>query len=105
MKDQYIHINQDGDKRTYEDRDFTVLHSDTGPAIERADGTKEYWVKNVQFPKEKFDKRQVLIDSGPGEEVEIGGARYKLVPVEVKPEPTDEEIDKVVIEPVVEEIA
>ena len=43
-KEQFIHVNEDGDKRYYSDREMQKLHREDGPAIERANGDKSWWV-------------------------------------------------------------
>ena len=42
MKEQYIHINQNGTKRYYSDREMNILHREDGPAVEYVDGHKEW---------------------------------------------------------------
>jgi hypothetical protein len=42
QREQYIHIDQDGDKFYYKDKAMTVLHRDDGPAIEWACSDKEW---------------------------------------------------------------
>jgi len=45
MKEQYIHINEYGDKRYYKDRKMTKLHRlDGRPAVEYAEGIKAWCV-------------------------------------------------------------
>jgi hypothetical protein len=44
MQEQYIWIDTYGNKYYYKDREMTMLHRLDGPAIERADGTKEWYV-------------------------------------------------------------
>jgi hypothetical protein len=44
MKPQYIEIDEDGKKRFYSDRHMTILHREDGPAVEYADGGKEWLV-------------------------------------------------------------
>jgi len=44
MKEQYIHINQYGNKIYYKDRALTKLHRLDGPAVEYADGSKMWYV-------------------------------------------------------------
>jgi len=43
-QEQYIHINEYGDKRYYKDRKMHMLHRLDGPAIECADGYKSWWI-------------------------------------------------------------
>jgi len=44
MNEQYIHINQYGNKIYYKDRALTILHRLDGPAFEGAWGDKEWFV-------------------------------------------------------------
>ena len=43
QKEQFIHIDTDGNKRYYSDREMTIRHREDGPAIEHANGSKEWW--------------------------------------------------------------
>ena len=44
MKEQYIWIDTDGNKRYYKDKAMNIRHRLDGPACEYADGGKEWWV-------------------------------------------------------------
>jgi len=45
MKEQYIHINQYGNKIYYKDRALNIIHRlDGRPAFEGVDGSKEWYV-------------------------------------------------------------
>ena len=44
MQEQYIYIDDYGNKRYYKDREMTIYHRLDGPAIEWADGTKLWYV-------------------------------------------------------------
>jgi len=44
MKEQFIHIDEDGDKFYYSDREMTIYNREDGPAIEYADGYKEWYL-------------------------------------------------------------
>ena len=43
-KEQFIHIDEDGDKHYYADRKMTIRHREDGPAIEYADGSKSWYI-------------------------------------------------------------
>ena len=43
VKKYYVTVNDAGSARWYKDAKFEVLHRENGPAIERADGHKEWW--------------------------------------------------------------
>ena len=44
QEEQYIHINEYGNKRYYKYREMNILHRLDGPAIEYAGGSKQWWV-------------------------------------------------------------
>ena len=44
MREQFIHIDEDGDKYYYSDKEMTVLHREDGPAIEYTDGSKSWYI-------------------------------------------------------------
>jgi len=44
MNEQYIYIDEYGDKRYYKNRAMTVLYRRDGPAVEYADGGKAWYV-------------------------------------------------------------
>jgi|SRR6056300_328613 hypothetical protein len=46
MKEQFIHINNKGDRRYYSDREMKKLHREDGPAIEWAGGTKDWYIND-----------------------------------------------------------
>lgn len=45
-KEQFIHIDTDGNKRYYSDREMIILHREDGPAIEWSDGSKSWLIDN-----------------------------------------------------------
>jgi len=51
MKEQYIYIDEDGDKFYYKDKEMTIFHREDGPAIEYADGGK-CWYTNGKRHRE-----------------------------------------------------
>ena len=44
MTEQYIKIDKDGDKFYFKDREMEILHHEDGPAVEYAEGTKEWYL-------------------------------------------------------------
>ena len=44
QEEQYIHIDKNGNKRYYKDREMTIAHRTDGPAVEWPDGHKQWWV-------------------------------------------------------------
>jgi hypothetical protein len=46
MKPVYIRINKNGDKFYFSDREMTIFHREDGPAIERADGSKSWYLND-----------------------------------------------------------
>jgi hypothetical protein len=43
-KEQFIHIDVQGTRRYYSDREMTIQHREDGPAIEWANGEKEWFI-------------------------------------------------------------
>ena len=43
-KEQFIHIDDDGNKRYFSDRKMTTRHREDGPAIECASGRKSWYI-------------------------------------------------------------
>ena len=46
MKPQYILIDEDGDKFYFSDKEMTIYHREDGPAVEGANGHKEWWIND-----------------------------------------------------------
>jgi hypothetical protein len=44
MTPQYIYISEDGDKFYHKDKEMTSYHREDGPAIEYADGSKDWYL-------------------------------------------------------------
>ena len=51
MKEQYIEIDEDGDKYYYSDKEMNTLHREDGPAVIIHNGTK-YWFLNGKTHRE-----------------------------------------------------
>ena len=51
MNEQFIHVNEYGDKLHYSDREMKIQHREDGPAIERANGYKA-WYSNGKLHRE-----------------------------------------------------
>tara|TARA_R110001632_G_scaffold84726_2_gene186623 strand:+ start:417 stop:680 length:264 start_codon:yes stop_codon:yes gene_type:complete len=47
MKEQYITIDEHGDKFYYSDKEMTVLHREDGPAVEYSDGSKAWYINGL----------------------------------------------------------
>ena len=45
-KEQFIHVNNKGDKRYYSDREMKIKHREDGPAVEWASGSKAWWIND-----------------------------------------------------------
>lgn len=52
-----IHINEYGDKHYYKDKAMTILHREDGPAIERADGSKFWYISDEYITGDQFDQQ------------------------------------------------
>jgi len=64
-KEQFIHVDEKGNKYYHSDREMQKLHREDGPAVEYADGDKEWWVN---------DKRHR--EDGPAVEYADGGKEW-----------------------------
>ena len=99
MKEQFIHVDEDGDKFYYSDKAMTIRHREDGPAIEYADGDKEWfingklhredghaveyangykawWINDNELTEAEFNKLHK--PSCEGKIVTIDGKKYKL---------------------------
>jgi len=52
--EQYIHINEYGDKRYYKNQKMTKLHRLDGPAYEAANGYKAWYFDGKRLSEEAF---------------------------------------------------
>ena len=48
MTPQYIHIDRDGDKFYFKDKEMKVRHREDGPAIEFGNGYKAWYIDNKE---------------------------------------------------------
>jgi hypothetical protein len=55
QQEQYIYINKCGHKIYYKDRAMTICHRLDGPAVEYADGYKEWCVDGKRLSEEQFN--------------------------------------------------
>ena len=55
MQEQYIWIDEHGNKCYYKDREMKIRHRTDGPAIEYADGSKYWFVDGKQLSEEEFN--------------------------------------------------
>ena len=44
MKEQFIRIDEYGDKFYYSDKEMTICHREDGPAVEYTSGYKAWWI-------------------------------------------------------------
>ena len=44
QQEQYIHVNEYGNKLYYKDEEMTILHREDGPAVEYASGYKSWYL-------------------------------------------------------------
>ena len=79
MTPQYIHINENGDKFYYKDKQMTIFHREDGFAVEYVDNRKEWWLNG-----------RLHRDDGPACEYANGDKYWYLNSVEY----TEEEFKK-----------
>jgi hypothetical protein len=56
MTPQYIHIDEDGGKFYYKNKEMTIRHREDGPAFE-FNGYEVWFLDGVQYTKEKHAQR------------------------------------------------
>ena len=54
-QEQYIYIDEYGDKFYYKDKETTIWHRLDGPAIEGADGYKAWYVDDKRLSEKQFN--------------------------------------------------
>ena len=52
MKEQFIHIDESGNKRYYQNREMTILHRQDGPAYEHIDGHRAWYLNGNRHRKD-----------------------------------------------------
>jgi hypothetical protein len=57
MAKQYIRINDLGSKYYFKDKEMKIIHREDGPAVERINGDKYWYLNNVSYTEEEFKKR------------------------------------------------
>jgi phage baseplate assembly protein gpV len=63
-KEQFIHIDEEGNKIYYSDREMTIQHREDGPAIEYADGGKLWYINGEKL---NFIEKAVTVRMNPVE--------------------------------------
>ena len=56
------------------------LHREDGPAIEYADGDKEWWLNNVKYTEIEY-LNKIKTKTCENKIVEIDGVKYKLISI------------------------
>ena len=46
QKEQFIHVDEKGNKYYHSDREMQKLHREDGPAVEYSNGTKAWWIND-----------------------------------------------------------
>ena len=62
MKEQFIHIDEQGTKHYYSDREMKIFHREDGPAFEYVDGYKAWFINGKRLTEEEFDARMNPVD-------------------------------------------
>jgi hypothetical protein len=89
-KEQFIHIDEEGNKIYYSDREMTIQHREDGPASEYAAGDKE-WFINGKYHREDGPAREYVNgdkiwyingklhrEDGPAVEWSNGGKEWRI---------------------------
>lgn len=53
-KEQFIHIDEYGNKRYYSDREMAILHREDGPAVEYSSGSKKWYLNGKRHREDGF---------------------------------------------------
>ena len=77
MKTYTVKVYEDGDRCWYQNG---KLHRLDGPAIEWADGTRQWWINGKQLSEEEFNQ-QTKKTTCENKTVTIDGVAYRLVKV------------------------
>jgi hypothetical protein len=90
MKEQFIHINEYGYKCYFSDRNMKIRHREDGPAVEFADGYKEWYINGkyhredgpafeyVDGSKEWFINGKCHREDGPAVEYANGSKEWYI---------------------------
>ena len=76
MKTYKVDVYDNGDKHWFLNG---KLHREDGPAIERADGSKSWYLNDEELTEAEFNARTKPAPSCEGKVVEVVGVKYKLV--------------------------
>ena len=77
MKTYIVKVDDDGNKLWHLNNN---LHRVDGPAIEWADGSKEWYLNGVEYTEADWRKQTQKVKSPcVGKVIEIDGVKYKLV--------------------------
>ena len=78
MKTYKVDVYDNGDKHWYLNG---KLHREDGPAVERADDSKSWYLNDEELSEAKFNARTKPTPSCEGKVVEVDGVKYKLTKV------------------------
>ena len=76
MKTYKVEVSDNGDKHWYLNG---KLHREDGPAVERADDSKSWYLNDEELSEAKFNARTKPAPSCEGKVIEVDGVKYKLV--------------------------
>lgn len=75
METYIVEVHTSGNRYWYQNGE---RHREDGPAIEYADGDREWWIEGKAFTEEQFNK-QTKKTTCENKTVIIDGIKYKLV--------------------------
>lgn len=90
---QYIHIDEEGDKSYFADREMKILHRTDGPAVESTNGYRAWWMHGELH---RVDGPAVEWSDG-SKEWYLNGAQYTEKEFEkiVRPQPLELTLDQI----------
>jgi hypothetical protein len=79
MQTYKVNVDEDKTIRWYNDKD--QLHRLDGPAVERSDGYKAWYIEGQRMTKEEFNALIKPKRTCEGKIVEVDGKKYKLTAI------------------------
>ena len=77
MEKYTVTVSDDGTRKWYSDG---LYHRVDGPAVEYADGSKEWWIDGVKYTEREFIALTTkVVSSLDGKCIVIDGLEYRLV--------------------------
>ena len=73
MKPQYIKIDEYRNKFYFPDKEMTIYHREDGPAVERNNGNKGWYLNGNKYSEEDFNEKM-----NPVKTININGREFTI---------------------------